>query len=270
VQTQFANIDYISAHCKTPIQKNYDTFDEGRGRTTACNEIEHAAMAYHNYHTYLSTWTDLINNGSGGQTFDTRPTGYALHLDNTTISAPWIDRKNITELEGKPQRFVNNITMAMPHIGVIQAATDPRNKLMQPDDTDGVQINIRASTPSPFVNVLCLTLHEQDLEPFIYPDKLVNGTEYDDVFQWGEKWGPNKHPPVFPRLPIDYNTLLNDTSQMLWGRRTVYILGKVRDSKVEGAWHDAAMCCRLENHICFRTSTNFLVLHNRAEQRTQP
>ncbi|SMR49904.1 unnamed protein product [Zymoseptoria tritici ST99CH_3D1] len=245
VQTQFANIDYIAKHCKTPIQENYDTFDNGKARRTSCLELEHAALAYHNYNTFLGTWTDSINNGSGGAIWDTRPKGYALHHDNTTISAPWINRHDISVVSAeKPKRFINNATMAVPHIGVIQAALDPMNQLMQPDDMDGVQINIRASTPSPFVNVLCVTLHKQDLKPFVYsmwdgvdpdwnysmgygyPNKFLNGTDYDDIFQWGEKYGASKYPPVFPRLPIDYNTLINDTTGLGWGRNTVYILGK--------------------------------------------
>ncbi|KJY01867.1 hypothetical protein TI39_contig278g00030 [Zymoseptoria brevis] len=244
VQTQFVNIDYISEHCKTPIQKNYDDSDNGRNRRTAACQLEHASQAYHNYYTYLGIWTDSIKNGSGGQTFDTRPTGYALHTDNTTISAPWIERNNISVVEGKPMNYINNISMAFPHVGVIQAALDPINELMQPEDMDGVQVNIRASTPSPYVNVLCVTMHEQDLRPFVYsmwdnipsawnytmpygePNRYPKSTGFDDTFQWGEKYGTGRNPPLFPRLPIDYNTLINDTTGIPWGRKTVYILGK--------------------------------------------
>lgn len=165
--------------------------------------------------------------------------------------APWINRQDVVPFD--ETRWVNNVTMAMPHVGVIQAAMDPINKLTQPDDLDGAQINIRASVPSPMVNVICLTMNRDDLKPFVYslwdeasddwnptsgagwPDNygyndrnaFLNGTHFDDVFQWGADKGDHSYPPVFPKLPIDYNTLLNDTTGVTsWGRRTIYILGK--------------------------------------------
>lgn len=179
-----------------------------------------------------------------------RPSGYALHQDNITITAPWINQRNITAVNGT--RWVNEVTMAMPHIGVVQAATDSNNKLIQPDDLAGAQINIRASVPSPMVNVVCVTMNQQDLKPFVYslwdeaPENWTysygagwpknygysnpylgpNGTQFDDTFQWGPEKGPSRYPPVFPKLPIDYNTLVNDTTTVPWGRKTIYILGK--------------------------------------------
>lgn len=194
----------------------------------------------------LGTWSDTVRNGSGSDDIDSRPIGYALHQDNTSIIAPWIDRKQIESVNST--RYENEVTMAMPHIGVIQAAMDPIN------DLEGAQINIRASVPSPTVHVACLTLNRQDLKPFVfslwddYPgddwnytsqggwphnygygdrDAFLNGTAFDDYFHWGPDKGDHRYPPVFPKLPIDYNTLVNDTTGMAsWGRKTIYILGK--------------------------------------------
>ena len=42
---------------------------------------------------------------------------------------------NMTQLSKSYARTVNNITMAMPHSGVIAAAIDPLNSIAQPHDT---------------------------------------------------------------------------------------------------------------------------------------
>ena len=40
----------------------------------------------------------------------------------------------MTLLSEKYNRIVNNITMVMPHAGVVAAAMDPLNGIMQPSD----------------------------------------------------------------------------------------------------------------------------------------
>lgn len=249
VATQFANPNYIEEHCETPIQSMYDPVlpDGSDPRLTSCMQIEHAAMAYHNYHTWLSRWTDVVNNGTANKLLEERPPGYALWNDNTTITAPWIQ---MDETRNSTKYIVNNVTMAMPHIGVIQAREDSINNLLQPDDIDGAVFSMIAAVPSPMVNVLCVTMSEPDLKPFVYgmwddkdpewnvtgwphnygyADKYLNGTDFDDIFGWGDSYGPMRYPPVFPRLPSNYNTLINDTTGVAWGRRTIYFLGKGGD-----------------------------------------
>ena len=57
--------------------------------------------------------------------------------DNTTIKGSWINlvsEQNMTTLSHYWNRTVNNITMAMPHPGVLQAAQDPINSILQPQD----------------------------------------------------------------------------------------------------------------------------------------
>ena len=55
--------------------------------------------------------------------------------DNTTIKGQWIeDTRNMTVLSKDLSRTVNNITMAMPHSGVIAAAREPLNRVTQPQD----------------------------------------------------------------------------------------------------------------------------------------
>lgn len=66
--------------------------------------------------------------------------------DNTTIKGSWInlvDDQNMTILSQKYNRIVNNITMAMPHPGVLQAAGDRINNILQPQDLSVCPITLR-------------------------------------------------------------------------------------------------------------------------------
>ena len=77
-----------------------------------------------------------------------------------------INTTNISSVHGV---VINNVSMAMPHSGLLQAAVDPINEIMQPDDLDGLGVySIRASVPSPVVHVLCATLNTTQLAPFVY------------------------------------------------------------------------------------------------------
>ncbi|KAI5361935.1 hypothetical protein Slin15195_G055850 [Septoria linicola] len=263
VKSAFANPTYIADECQTPITEMYDPEYSG----TTCLQIQHSSDAFHNYYSYLATWADATKvNGNATKDLATRPKGYALFADNTTIEAPWIERTEVTQ-EAFPGYIINNVTMAMPHIGVVQAAADPINDIMQPYEVDGATYSIRASVPSPVVNVLCVTLSEAQLTPFVYDkwtfadgggcnrtDWVTNGTWptcagyqegtgpyldnpdmtkapeplLNDIFRWGEKWGANRYPPIFPKLPIQYNTLINETKGMTttYGPTSIYLLGR--------------------------------------------
>lgn len=250
VKTEFANPTYIEGCCKTPITDIYDSDYE-----TTCIQLEHAAMGYHNYFGYLGIWTGTIQNGTGSNDLSQRPKGFALLNDNTTVTAPWVEHVNVTGLYGTAL-VINNVSMAMPHPGVIQAAMDKQNGIMQPAELDGLgTYNIRASVPSPVVHVLCVTMDNTTLKPFVYelwdnatlpvnmttwpgqlayPDPYLNGTDFDDIFQWGPKYGVDKWPPVFGKLPINFNTILNDTQGISYGRDSVYLLGKGGPSDSQG------------------------------------
>ena len=56
--------------------------------------------------------------------------------DNTTVEGTWLstEKNNMTTLSGDFRRKVNNVTMAMPHSGVVAAAKDARNSIAQPQD----------------------------------------------------------------------------------------------------------------------------------------
>jgi hypothetical protein len=212
-------------------------------------------MAFHNYHAYLGTWSALSKNGNGTTDLSTRPKGYAMLNDNTTITAPWISQEynNMTQLYQDYEHIVINVSMAMPHAGIVGAAMDPVNKIMQPEDLDGQGLyRIRASVPSPVVHVLCAMLNKTDLDPYVLrknsttneaelpppyniSDPYLGGTPLDKLFGWGPGYGVKKWPPVFPKLPIGHNTIINDTLNIPWGRDAIYLLGNSTVEKVPGA-----------------------------------
>ena len=57
--------------------------------------------------------------------------------DNMTVKGSWINLvkdQNMTVLSQNYSKIVNNITMAMPHPGILAAARDPINGILQPQD----------------------------------------------------------------------------------------------------------------------------------------
>lgn len=154
--------------------------------------------------------------------------------------------------EHHQNRILNNVSMAMPHSGIVAAAGDHFKDLQQSEDADYIRDSlligfgdyyIHASVPSPMVNVLCAELTAQELIPMIYnqwPSDYFNGTEpdvknwpddfdltmpssqtitaVDDLFGFDEN---NTH-PIFPKRPLENNTVFNSTTG--WGPRSVYLL----------------------------------------------
>lgn len=55
----------------------------------------------------------------------------------------------------------------------------------------------------------------------IGPELMNNKTVVDDIFGWGPEYG--QYPPVFAKLPIEYNTILNNTGP--YTRNSMYLLG---------------------------------------------
>ncbi|KAK5188146.1 hypothetical protein LTR16_008659, partial [Cryomyces antarcticus] len=129
VKSSFANTNYVSRLCQTPIRDQ----DDEKTRGTTCLQIEHAAQGYHNYQRYLSNWDNLADNGNGTTDLATRPQGFGLLHENTSITASWIDVVDVGEASEKHGRIVNNVTLAMPHAGVFQAARDGINGIIQPE-----------------------------------------------------------------------------------------------------------------------------------------
>lgn len=130
VSTIFANTYYIMDHCNTPIPLTADPIN---GPQT-CISIQHSAQSYHNYIQYLTSWVDNISSRNGSDNMTQRPDPVGMLYDNTTLKGSWTNVQNMTLLSEQYQRIVNNVTMAMPHAGVVAAAMDPINGIIQPSD----------------------------------------------------------------------------------------------------------------------------------------
>ncbi|KAI4198262.1 MAG: hypothetical protein LQ346_002802 [Caloplaca aetnensis] len=245
VATQFANEKFIQESCQTPIPESTDP--EFGGST--CIAIEHSGQAYHNYMQYLSNWTNSIGSGSGSDDLAKRPAPVAMLYDNTTVQGSWISNVNMTDLSqkystGNYSRVVTNVTMAMPHAGVFGVMRDPVNNILQPQDLEGLgQYEVQASVPAPAVNVICASMQREELTPIVFSEwplgngtavnltgwpenfpiptypEFINSTAVDDLFGFGKKYG--RRAPVFPKLPVNYNTVLNTTG---WFADSIYLL----------------------------------------------
>lgn len=279
VYASFANPGYIQQNCHTPISRvGYDWQYAG----STCVAMEHAASANHNLFTYIGLWS---NDTTGSDsTNKPRPNGTALALENTIVTAPWIEQSDLIADHQKWNRVINNVSIAAPHTAVALAARDRSNGLIQPEELDGLgSYEVIAAVPSPVLNVLCATLDQDDLKPLVYalwdnvttpvnmtlwpqqldnPDRYLNGTPLDPLFEWGEAYGEFAVPPIFPKLPIDFNTIVNFTgSNMIYGRQSIYILGKAGPKDANnmtyfGTDQDYAMCKLTVSHTA-KCSTRY-------------
>jgi hypothetical protein len=159
----------------------------------------------------------------------------------------------MTELSLRHGRMVLNITAAMPHAGILGAVKNPANEVKAPQNSSEGNFELIASVPTPAVNVLCVGMTKDELKPLVYnqwpgrkfvleqwinhtlpgmpqwPDAKLNRTVVDDLFEWGPKYiSKNSNPPIFGKLPKDYNTIVNGTMNY---HKSVYLLGAAPDGK---------------------------------------
>ncbi|KAH6690316.1 hypothetical protein F5X68DRAFT_229650 [Plectosphaerella plurivora] len=255
VKYTYANPAAVSEACATPLRA-MDEVEAGG----ACLNVQYSGQSYRNLLSFLNTWNDINKNGTSMEMeLKNRPVGTSLLYDNTTMTAAWIETEhsNVTKLHEEYSRIINNVTLAMPHPGVYDAATDRINGILQPDDLADVgEYAIKAGVVSPAVNVLCVNMSEDELKPLVYTawphatndttvvpgqwighqnwtqevpateqDGFLNRTVVDDIFRWGPDY--ERRPPVFQMYPADYNIL---TSPLIgWNqprRDALYMLMK--------------------------------------------
>ncbi|KAL9615844.1 MAG: hypothetical protein Q9160_009216 [Pyrenula sp. 1 TL-2023] len=221
VSTMFANSKYLAERCLTPVTNDND---EDGGLT--CLQIEHAGQSFHNFRSYLTSWSDIVANGSAGATSDSlahRPPPLATFYDNTTVSGQWITSNH----SSNHHRLVQNVTMTMPHANLFQAVRFHENHILQPDDLQGLgEYIVKASVPAPAVNILCVGLSREELNPLIHNVSLgpaqSEATAVDDFFRFSDKYEDRQPAPYFEHVPIPYNTVVNFTEN--WGPDSIYLL----------------------------------------------
>ena len=231
VHTKFANTIWLNQNCETPIAVSEDPHH----RNETCMQMYHVGQAYHNYQQFLERWGNRapVKDDSNTSLKD-RDDPFASWYDNTTVTGRWIEIQDMAIASRRHGRMVNNVTAAMPHAGVLTAVNDEANNLRQPDDLGGQgQYRIHATVASPYVNVLCVGMTKEELEPLIYvewpharnfnlsewsgnnlpPDAPMGGrfnnrTVVDHIFEWGEH---KRAPPFFPKYPKEFQSLINVT-----------------------------------------------------------
>ncbi|PNS20188.1 hypothetical protein CAC42_5638 [Sphaceloma murrayae] len=250
VKSSFGNVNYVHGRCETPIRESVDPeyYD------STCFQIQNSAQSFLNYQRYMANWATMANTGNGSSDMAYRPPGFGLMYENTTITAPWVDV--VDPREDSDGHIITNVSLAFPHPGVFQAARDPANGILQPQDLDGLGLyGVKASVASPVVNALCMqTSSEEDLAPLVYdmwpnapkpfnstawPQEQIGGlnmtnfkntTKFDDLFKWGPQYGTGTSSqrayPIFPKLPQPYNTVINNTQFGFYGRDSFYLLGQ--------------------------------------------
>ncbi|KAG9189856.1 hypothetical protein G6011_06724 [Alternaria panax] len=271
VQTDFANIQYIKQLCPTPTQ------DKEEGAST-CMQIDNAGKSLYNLAQYLATWNDIVKASDGLSTSqEHRPTWIGIPYVNTTVVPQWVNVIDTAEVSRRYQRVINNVSLALPHVGVSNAVRDKRNIMPQSETFDSIEAySLWASVPSPVMNVLCVHMNRTELEPIVYDawpnDDVVNMTSWnvlpgirdkattvnktvvDELFGWNSDSNTIDYPPVFGRYPMPFNTVLNHTS-FSWGRRAIYLLGQ--GGRIENGTDltDVYPLCKLQVDITTRCST---------------
>ncbi|KAH8682779.1 hypothetical protein BGZ60DRAFT_368585 [Tricladium varicosporioides] len=259
VRMSYANPTFIGRNCRTPISAMADSLASAE----TCLSITHAGESYHNGISFLATWAGINAGGEGiSSSINERPKAPAMLFDNTTVTGSWVypETSDVKALYDAHKRVINNVTLAMPHVGLYYAARDPENRILQPEELGGVgEYSVSASLASPALNVLCVNAKQSELAPLIYTEwphaitnssdiphqrlpwagyeseaqilpgkKFLNSTPLDDIFLWGEKY--NRQPPTFGMWPIEYNSIVNVSvhgpSGGLWGADSNYLLIK--------------------------------------------
>jgi hypothetical protein len=140
VKTSFANPTYLKDNCQTPIMTSpWDPDYSEDNVGGACLTIDHAAQGFHNYQQYMGAWTEIVQSGNGTNVQAYRPRGVGLFLQNTTVNGSWIHTIDTKNVSTHYNRVINNVTLAMPHVGVFQAARDPKSGILQPEVSNWLQ-----------------------------------------------------------------------------------------------------------------------------------
>ncbi|KAJ3522959.1 hypothetical protein NM208_g12642 [Fusarium decemcellulare] len=171
--------------------------------------------------TFISQWHQLSDDDNNlGANSLKRPAGNTLLDDNITIASTQVETKhqNVTAHYNQWGRIVDNFTLSIPHPSVWDALLLPRKK------GEGGGLTARAGVVSPSLNVLCVNMAKEELEPLIYEtwphskhDGFLNWTQnemdadwvfrnrtaVDEIFGW--KFNLDQGQPVFYSYPEHNN-----------------------------------------------------------------
>ena len=132
VKTMFANESYQEQNCHLPVTADEDP--QSRGET--CMVIEHAGQSLHNSMQFFAQWTEYTNRTPAGSAqMNERPLPVGMLWDNTTLRGQWVETHDVADKFVELNRLINNVTLAMPHAAVVNAARHRKNQILQPHDS---------------------------------------------------------------------------------------------------------------------------------------
>ncbi|OCK94764.1 uncharacterized protein K441DRAFT_677298 [Cenococcum geophilum 1.58] len=245
VKTSFANEWYIEDASKNPVQPDARSF----------LSILYSSKGSDSYSSYLEQWQDTGENHNGSiEQLERRAPSI---LDRKTLlqcqlNSSWVQSINMQDTFDKFGRVVDNVTLALPHPGVLHAARSSTKSIPQPGEFDGGvgRYKLQASVPSPFLNVLCASADRDEIGGLVYQYQVLQNkgsmnvtadlksegsdtyfvnafdwdkfasvkTPLDGIFDWSEnKTRPNTHLHIKRTIwPDVYNN---------YGRDSIYLLG---------------------------------------------
>jgi hypothetical protein len=241
IQTDFANLRYITDHC--------DTDSRSSGNDACLGE-----QALFDADRYLLLTTLRIHGtmGKTSHTFEEYLPDLVVN-QNTTITGQWVNDLHKAVVSKAHHRKVNNVSLAMPHPGVV-ATVDTQLRIGPTGPLD--HFSLHASVPSLVTNVLCVNLDASELIPLTTYDKSKNEaekfgptdkTDLNDIFGWDANLGSNQENfPKFTQLPGPHEMVTDDIAGFD-RKSSIFVLGHVSASDEE-IIHQPFVLCRMRAH----------------------
>jgi hypothetical protein len=127
VQTAFINQTHIESGC--PVQVTAGTDPRA---LEMCDQIHQTGFAFHNLIEYLNTFA-IANATSDSLAPQNRPVPLASSDNVSSISGVWLSGDGVPQVVQNSSRLINNVTMLLPHAGVVPAAQAGGLGLAPPD-----------------------------------------------------------------------------------------------------------------------------------------
>jgi hypothetical protein len=125
VKTSFANEWYIEDASRNPVEPDARSF----------LSILYSSKGSDSYSSYLEQWQDIGENHNGSiEQLERRAPSI---LDRKTLlqcqlNSSWVQSINMQDTFDKFGRVVDNVTLALPHPGVLHAARSSTKSIPQP------------------------------------------------------------------------------------------------------------------------------------------
>ncbi|KAJ8114529.1 hypothetical protein OPT61_g3606 [Boeremia exigua] len=276
VRLRAGELDEFYGLCPSPL--NNLSLQSG---LSDCTQMKTTGRSLYNLATFLDEWERTSNFRNVSISQAERPAWVGLPYAKSTVTPQWINVKNTTEVSKSFQRVVNNVSLAMPHTGILNAVDDPNNDMPQVDDSGNLEpYRLWASVPSPVMNVLCVNLNEDELSPMVHFNRTdgsandaasaisrraanpttTNTTALDELFGWnrGGEEARIGNQPVFSSYPEPFGMTMNHTIDD-WGISGVYLLGRGSSTIGVADGNQGHSLCRISVDVSVHCSTLFRV-----------